>query len=274
MKTPLAEADLQFMIDLLAMRLGTRLEKDKEYLIKSRLEKIAEKEGKTDVGQLISYLRLHPHSQAAHDAVEAMTTNETYFFRDATPFVVLKEKVFPFFQDNRSKNKSLNIWSAASSTGQEAYSIAITIREWFPQFRDWNIQIIGTDVNAKVVARAREGVYSFTEISRGLTPEMLKKYFLKEKDEWRVSDDIRKMVKLWPMNLCQDWHALPKMEIIFLRNVLIYMDDENKKSILSRMHKTLQPDGFLFLGAAETTFNLSNLFQRMDIPMSGCFKRS
>ncbi len=270
---PVSELDFLFITDLLQKKLGIQLEKDKSYLVESRLIKVAQRAGFTSLEQLILLLRANnPPQLILDETLEAMTTNETYFFRDAGSFDILNEKVLPELIGSRRDVKTLNIWSAACSTGQEAYSIAITIKEAFPFLADWNIQITGTDVAEKVVNRARDGIFNQTEIARGISPKMLLKYFTRTGEDWRLREDIRKMVTFRTMNLISDWPYMPNMDIVFLRNVLIYFDEKSRKAIFSRMHNLLRSDGYLFLGAAETTFNLSDLFARIDWERAGCFR--
>jgi chemotaxis protein methyltransferase CheR len=148
----------------------------------------------------------------------------------------------------------------------------MAMRESFPELSDWNVQIFATDVANTVLEKARSGLFTQAETNRGLSPALLRRYFSAEGQGWRLSEDIRRMVKFWPVNLCQEWPVLPRMDVIFVRNVLIYMDDATKRSILARIHKLLRPDGFLFLGAAESTFNLGDFFRRTEWEVSGCFR--
>ncbi|MEO7423770.1 MAG: protein-glutamate O-methyltransferase CheR, partial [Fibrobacteria bacterium] len=268
----ISDADFNFVSDLLLKRIGFRLEKDKGYLVESRFSKLAEKAGLKGAHEFIAQLRANCPESLIAEAVEAMTTNETYFFRDNVPFQTLRDKALAAILPRRAASKSLNIWSAACSTGQEPYSIAITLKEGLPQLADWSMQIFATDVNNEVLAKAREGAYNHSEISRGIGPELLQRYFTKTGQEWKIHKDMARNIRFQQLNLCQAWPAFPKMDVIFLRNVLIYMSDEAKKSILARVHGLLRPDGFLFLGAAESTFNLADYFVRTDWERSGCFR--
>ncbi len=268
-----SEFDFQFVSVLLKKRLGIQLEKDKAYLVESRLSRVAEKSGMGSLAQLFTQLKsLRPPEALVNEVLEAMTTNETYFFRDSSSFDALRDKVFPELLGKNKNQKSLNVWSAACSTGQEPYSIAITLRECLPQQGDWNIRILGTDVATQVLQRARDGVYNGAETARGLTPGQLSRYLVPEGETWKIRDEIRKMVSFQPLNLNSDWPYLAKMDVIFLRNVLIYMDDANRKAIFSRIHQLLNKDGYLFLGAAETTYSISDLFRRVEWEKAGCFR--
>jgi chemotaxis protein methyltransferase CheR len=267
------ELDFLFISNLLYERLGIRLEKEKGYLVESRLAKVAERAGVGGLGQLILLLKAnHPPEGVVNDTLEAMTTNETFFFRDTAPFEVLKEKVLPAIIAKKRNEKAIHIWSAACSTGQEAYSIALTLRESFPHLSDWNVRITGTDVATKVLARAKEGIFNQSEINRGIGPALLAKYFSRSGENWKIREDIRDMVQFRALNLKNEWPSMPKMDVIFLRNVLIYMDNDSRKAIFGRAHKLLQSHGYLFLGAAETTFNISDLFKRADWKSAGCFQ--
>ena len=267
------DVDFLFISDLIYDRLGIRLEKEKGYLIEARLAKVAEKAGLKTLGDLVNHLRTgRPREEIITETVEAMTTNETYFFRDIAPFDALREKVLPEVIARKRHEKVINIWSAACSTGQEAYSIALTLREAFPHLADWQVRITGTDVAGKVVNRAKEGIFTRTEMGRGITPVMLAKYFMRQGEDWKIKDDVRKMIHFSTLNLKREWPHMPRMDVIFLRNVLIYMDNPSRKTIFGRAHRLLQPGGYLFLGAAETTFNISDLFERLDWKQAGCFR--
>jgi chemotaxis protein methyltransferase CheR len=268
----ISPVDFDFIVGLVHRRLGIRLEADKGYLVESRFRRIYERMGLLTIGEFVERLRKGAPEALLAEAMESLTTNETYFFRDGTPFDVLRDKVLPRLLDAKRGERALNIWSAACATGQEPYSIAIALREGFAPLSDWNVQIFATDVANSVLDKARAGLFSQAEANRGLTPALLRRYFTAEGPAWQLREDIRRMVKFWPVNLCQEWPVLPRMDVIFLRNVLIYMDNEAKRSILSRIHKLLRPDGFLFLGAAESTFNLTDFFRRSEWEVSGCFQ--
>ena len=268
----ISAADFEYVAGLVRQRLGIRLEPDKGYLVESRFGRICERMGLRSVGELVDRLRGGAPESLMAEAMEAMTTNETYFFRDGTPFEVLRDKVLPRLLEAKRGERSLNIWSAACATGQEPYSIAITLKEGFPQLADWNVQIFASDVAKAVLEKAGAGLFTQAEANRGLAPELLRRYFASEGQAWRLREEIRRMVKFWPVNLSREWPVLPRMDIIFLRNVLIYMDEASKRSIMTRAHGLLRPDGFLFLGAAESTFNLADLFRRTEWEVSGCFR--
>jgi len=233
------------------------LEAGKEYLVETRLSPIAKQAGFPTLDAFINQLRFDRKGTLFHEQViDAITTNETSFFRDFHPFEALRQQILPRLIEQRAGMRKLNIWSAASSTGQEPYTIAMIIREYFPQLRDWNIQILGTDLSPTVLAQARQGIYSQLEVNRGLPAPLLIKYFTKADTKWALRDDVKKLVEFRQMNLIKPWPIMPMFDVVFIRNVMIYFDVESKKTILKRVRQCLQPQGFLFLGTAETTINL------------------
>jgi chemotaxis protein methyltransferase CheR len=204
--------------------------------------------------------------------VEAMTTNETSFFRDLQPFEAFSKLVLPELMARREKERRLQIWCAASSTGQEPYSIAMLLREHRPSLQDWKLQIQASDLANTVLERARKGAFTQLEVNRGLPAAMLCKYFQKQGAECQIKDEIRSLIEFFQLNLVAPWPALPATDVIFLRNVLIYFDVATKQQILARVRKVLRPDGFLFLGGAETTMNLDESFERVPYERSGCYR--
>jgi chemotaxis protein methyltransferase CheR len=192
-----------------------------------------------------------------------MTTNETSFFRDGHPFEALRLAALPELIRRRGADHTLNIWCAACSTGQEPYSVAILLREHFPQLERWNIRIIGSDLSTDVLTRARLGRFCGAEVHRGLPTRLLDKYFQPDKEEWRVRDHLRRMVEYRVINLIDPWPALPALDLVLLRNVLIYFDVPTKRTIFERVRKVLRPDGYLLLGGSETTLNLHNGYDRV-----------
>ncbi len=233
------------------------LDPGKEYLVESRLTPIARQSGFGTLDEFVDQLRTDRKAVLFHEQVmDALTTNETSFFRDFHPFEALRHHVLPRLIEQRAGVKRLSIWSAASSTGQELYTIAMLIREYFPQLRDWNITILGTDLSTTVLDQAREGTYSQIEVNRGLPAAFLLKHFTKNDTKWTIKDDVKKMVEYRQMNLVKPWPIMPVFDVVFIRNVMIYFDVESKRGILKRIRQCLQPQGYLFLGTAETTINL------------------
>jgi chemotaxis protein methyltransferase CheR len=204
--------------------------------------------------------------------VELMTTNETWFFRDLRPFEVLRSSILPELLTRRSDERRLHIWSAACSSGQEPYTMAMIISEHFPQLASWNVRIIATDLSTEILDRARAGRYSQLEVNRGMPAALLVKYFRKVGNEWHISDAIRRQVEFRELNLVEAWLVLPLMDLVFLRNVLIYFDVETKKSIFGRVRRLLRPDGYLMLGGAETTLNIDDAFERTAFDRAGAYQ--
>jgi chemotaxis protein methyltransferase CheR len=248
------------------------LEADKGYLVESRLMPLARREGFPSLNHFVQKLQVEPLQALHRQAVEAMTTNETSFFRDFQPFEALKKVVLPDIITRRSAERELNIWSAASSSGQEPYSLAMLIRENFPKLASWKVRILATDLSTDILARASEGRYSQLEVNRGLPAPLLVKYFQKRGCDWYLRDDIRSMVDYKVVNLANAWPFLPLMDIVLIRNVLIYFGVETKKEILAKVRRVLKPDGYFFLGAAETTLNLDDSFERVPIERATCYR--
>ena len=267
----LTPADYDFIRTLVRDRAAIVLEQEKQYLIETRLQMLAKTDGFPSVNHLMAEVRSGKVSVHTR-VVEAMTTNETSFFRDLEPFEALRKLVLPELMARREHERKLHFWCAASSTGQEPYSIAMLLREFQPSLKDWQLHIQASDLAHPVLERARRGVFTQLEVNRGLPATLLCKYFLKQGTEWLLKDDIRSMVEFFQMNLVAPWPALPPMDAIFLRNVLIYFDVATKQQILARVRKTLRPDGFLFLGGAETTMNLDDAFERVAYARSGCYR--
>lgn len=248
------------------------LEDGKEYLVESRIGQVVETEGFETVDQLVEALRKNSHNGLQSKVIEALTINETSFFRDIHPFETLKDVVLPELLKTRKSTKKLNIWCAASSSGQEPYSIAMLIRENFPTLLDWEINFIASDISEKMLAQCRSGKFSQLEVNRGLPASYLVKYFEKTGSTWSIKKKFTEMIRFQNINLSKELPYIPKMDIIFIRNVLIYFDIGTKKKILKKLGSLLQPDGFLFLGTAESTLNLDNSFERMDYKHSGCYR--
>lgn len=238
------------------------LDPGKEYLVESRLMPLAYNEGLRTVGELLVRLRQEKSELLRRKILDAMTNNETWFFRDFYPFEALRQEIVPALMTSRAATRSLRFWSAASSSGQEPYSIAMLLKEKFA-FPNWKFSILATDISSAVRARAAEGRYSQMEINRGLPAPMLTKYFVRSGLDWIIAPSVREMVEFRACNLAQPWPDLPKMDVVFLRNVMIYFDVAIRKQILSRLRSVLQPDGVLFLGCAETTLNIDAGFERI-----------
>ncbi|MHC4375377.1 MAG: CheR family methyltransferase [Planctomycetota bacterium] len=235
------------------------LDDGKEYLVESRLLPLCRSEGVDSLDQLAVKLRFHPPRLTAL-VVEALTTNETSFFRDAPLFELVKDELLPGLIERRASQRRLNIWCGASSSGQEPVSLGILIRENFPELADWDVKIVATDINEVMIERCKTGVYSQLEVSRGLPAKLLIKYFKKAGVNWKVDDSVLGMLQFRKLNLAQPLPAMGPLDLVFLRNVLIYFDGETKSRILNEVHEQLRPDGSLLLGTAESTLGLCEGF--------------
>ena len=274
MTTTFTEAEFTYISEMVRTRAAIVLEPGKEYLVEARLAPLVRELGLESIGALVTKLRQGSGGTLADRVTEAMTTNETSFFRDVAPFQALRTSVLPSVIEARKVQRSLRIWCAASSSGQEPYSIAMIIADAFPQVRDWDLQIIATDLSPAMVERGRAGVYKALEVNRGLPAPMLVKYFTKVGVDYALKPEIRSMVNFSELNLIGSWPAFPTFDIVFLRNVLIYFDVDTKRMIFGRVKRLLAPDGFLFLGAAETTMNIDDGFERLPFERAGCYRRT
>ena len=251
--------DYDFLRKLLKERSGLDLSADKQYLVESRLIPLARRAGLPGLAELVAKIKAGAGTLTS-DVVEAMTTNETFFFRDKIPFDHLREAILPALVQARASRRSLRIWCAASSTGQEPYSIAMCVKE-FAGLSGWRVEIVATDLSQEVLEKSKAGVYSQFKVQRGLPIQMLVKYFTQTGELWQLNADIRAMVQHRQLNLLQDFSHLGTFDVIFCRNVLIYFDQETKVSIFERMSRMLESDGVLALGAAETVVGISDAFK-------------
>lgn len=250
--------DFDFLCALLKERSGLILKSEKVYLVESRLLPLVRKRNLGDLSGLVRVLRLGSDRQLIQDVTEAMTTNESFFYRDKVPFDCLRNDVLPKFIQTRGARKQLRIWSSAASTGQESYSIAMVLKEMQSAFNGWHFDIIGTDISSEVLEKARAGMYSQFEVQRGLPIQMLVKYFKQLGEMWQIDPALRAMVQYKDGNLLNSFKGMGAFDIIFCRNVLIYFDQATKKDVLERMADIMPDDGVLFLGAAETVVGLTD----------------
>jgi chemotaxis protein methyltransferase CheR len=268
----MTDQDFDFIRKLLQDRAGITLEADKQYLVESRLTPIVRQLQLASITELVDRLRARPSNGLPVQVVEAMVTTETSFFRDHHPFESLRKAVLPELLARRRGERRLNVWCAASSTGQEPYSLALLLREHFPELNGWKIFLLASDVSGEVLARAREGRYNQIEVNRGLPAALLVKYFQQHGTHWQLREDVRAMVEFHQINLTQPWPALPRMDLVLLRNVMIYFEVATKKAILGKVARLLRPDGYLVLGGAETTFNLDDSYRRVEQLRSGFYQ--
>jgi chemotaxis protein methyltransferase CheR len=252
-------SDYAFLRKFLKERSGLDLSSDKQYLVESRLIPLARRGGLPGIAELVARLKGESGPLTAA-VVEAMTTNETFFFRDRIPFDHLRETIFPALARARANRRALRIWCAAASTGQEPYSIAMSVKE-FAGLSGWRIEIIATDLSQAVLEKAKAGIFSQFEVQRGLPIQMLVKYFTQTGELWQLNADIRAMVEHRQLNLLQDFSHLGMFDVIFCRNVLIYFDHTTKVGIFDRLARVLEPDGVLALGAAESVVGMSDAFR-------------
>ena len=238
---------------LLEKNLGISLDLSKEYLLPSRLDSLAKKLGFTGYAPFLENLVKTPTGQNHWKAFEAMTTNETMFFRDIFPFEVLRDNILPQIIERKTTSKELNIWCAAASTGQEPYSLAMILKETFPELLDWNINISATDICEHVLSRAQDAMYSDMEVRRGLTKERLSEHFTDLQDgNYQVHNNLRKIVHFSKINLIKQWPVMPKFDLILIRNVLIYFNKDTRDHVLKKMHSQLTNEGILILGSSES----------------------
>ncbi|HLG81234.1 MAG TPA: protein-glutamate O-methyltransferase CheR [Bradyrhizobium sp.] len=252
--------DYEYLRKVLKDLSGLDLSADKQYLIESRLLPLARKAGMADISDLVQKMK-GGSSALINQVVEAMTTNETFFFRDKVPFDHLRDTIMPEVLRARAARKSLRIWCAAGSTGQEPYSIAMCLKEMGAALAGWRVEILATDLSQEVLEKSKAGIYSQFEVQRGLPIQLLVKYFKQMGELWQINADIRGMVQHRQLNLLHDFSQLGVFDVIFCRNVLIYFDQDTKSRIFARLAKAIEPDGFLVLGAAETVVGLTEVFK-------------
>ena len=263
---PVNAGTFDFLCNFVREKSAIVLEPSKAYLVESRLNPVARNNGLSSLDELVAALRKPASRELARQVIDAMTTNESSFFRDLQPFESLKTVIIPELLERRSKDRALNIWSNACSSGQEVYSIAMLLRESFPALAGWKVRLIATDLSTTILKKAQEGIFNQTEVNRGLPMPMLLKYFTKSGLQWQIKEDVRKSIEFREVNLIESWPStLPTMDIVFLRNVLIYFSPETKTAILNKVHRILRPDGCLFLGGSETTMNLDTKFERVPV---------
>jgi chemotaxis protein methyltransferase CheR len=253
----------RFLQEHVRTRVGIVLEDNKHYLFESRLAPILKQHGLSSINELCGLLRAKCNASLDREVLEAMTTNETYFFRDPGQYEAIRTTLMPRWKDAKRDTRKLRIWSAASSTGQEAYTLALILLE--NGFVDWNIEILGTDFSDKVVERARVGVYQQIEVNRGLPAALLVKYFRRLGLEWQLREHVRKMVRFQTIDLRKSMRALGPFDLVFCRNVMIYFEDETKRKIMKEIHRTMFRGAWLFLGGAETAVGIEEMFQKQAV---------
>jgi chemotaxis protein methyltransferase CheR len=262
----LSALDFEWVRALVSEHASIVLDNSKTYLVIARLKPLAREHGFGSIGSLIAHLRSTALGELHELAVEAIATTETSFFRDLHPFNALRDEILPgLIEQKRDSTRTLSIWSAACSSGQEPHSIAMILRDRFSSLEGWNLQLIASDISRRMVDRAQEGLYSQVEVNRGLPAPYLIRFFTQEADQWRLRQDIRTMFRFYRQNLGDTWKIVAPVDILLMRNVLIYFDIETRRKILHRVRRILKPGGYLVLGAAETTLNFDQLFKRVPI---------
>ena len=255
--------DFEIIAELLKERSGLALNKEKAYLLESRLNPVARKWNFSGFDELAQAIRSKGDEALLVDVTEAMTTNESFFFRDQKPFDQFNDMVLPHLLEARAAKRSFRIWSAACSSGQEPYTLAMLLQEHADKLAGWRVEIVATDLSNEILDKAKEGLYSQFEVQRGLPITHLVKYFVQVGDRWQIEDSLRKMIKFQSFNLLGDLSKLGKFDVVFCRNVLIYFDTPTKTKVLNGIADLLPADGFLYLGGAETVLGTTDRFEIM-----------
>lgn len=268
----ITSTEFEYLRQLVYQQSSVALDADKRYLADLRLPAIAAAAGFDSVASLVAELKAHPLNHLHTQVVEALVTYETSFFRDTHPFEALATTLLPSLIQRRSAEQSLAIWCAACSTGQEPYSIAMLIDQQFPQLTNWRVHLIASDFSNQALAYARRGLYNQIEIRRGLSDELRRTYFHQHNGAWQIKDELRQKVEFRQINLIHALPLLPQIDIVFLRNVLIYFDIDTRKTVLAKVRQHLKSDGYLFLGGSETAMNLGDFFVPISIQQSICYQ--
>ncbi|MCA9135914.1 MAG: protein-glutamate O-methyltransferase CheR [Planctomycetales bacterium] len=261
----LATADFTFLCDLVARHSGNIIAARHAGMLEQRLVGVAGSVGARDLPSLVKRLRDSGDLALSDQVAEAVTVNETRFFRDEHLFEALRSYIIPELIRKNAKRKEIRIWSAACSSGQEPYSVAMVLREYFPQLSDWRINIVATDLSLQMLQRVQAGTYSQLEVSRGVSPKNLVRFFDRSGAGWQIKQELRDMIEVQRVNLTRPWPYMGQFDIALVRNVLIYFDRQTKNDILKRVRGALRPEGYLFIGAAETLIGLSVPYQRREI---------
>ena len=253
--------DFGYLRKLLKERSGLVLAGEKQYLAESRLLPVARRHGLQSLAELVGKLKAQPALKLAAEVVDAMTTNETFFFRDRIPFEHFRDAIVPALVAARARDKRIRIWCSAASTGQEPYSLAIMLREMGASLDGYKFHIVATDLCGEVIEKAKAGIYSQFEVQRGLPIQLLVKYFTQVNERWQIAPELRAMVQFRTLNLLNDFSPLGAFDLVFCRNVLIYFDQPTKIGVLERLARQMPEDGYLVLGAAETVVGLTDVFK-------------
>lgn len=267
-----SEVDFRYVRELLEKHSAIVLDDNKSYLVDARLGPVANDNGFKSVADMVQRMRVQTFGTLHKSVVEALTTNETSFFRDLAPFEALEKTVLPDVVERRRASRMLRVWCAACSSGQEPYTVAMTLLETYPELERWNVQILATDLNTAMVERTQAGKYSQLEINRGLPARMTLKYFKKKGMKYEARPVLKDMIQARPMNLIERWPRMGPFDVVFMRNVLIYFGTDMKRMIFDRILNVMHPEGYMFLGGAETTVGIHEGFQRLNIPKACCYR--
>ena len=263
----------RFFSTLVKESSGIALSKGKEYLLESRLNELARVLGLRDINELYKKAKFNPSPKLKEQIIEAMTTNETYFFRDQHPFEALRKEIIPELIEKRKDKKTLRFWSAACSTGQEPYSIAIILEEHFPQLKTWRREIIASDISQQAIDKGKEGRFTQVEVNRGLPIQLLIKYFKQQGAFWIVDQKLKRLIRFKKVNLMGPLIGINNIDVVMCRYVLIYFDQKTKQAILEKIVKVINPGGYLFLGATETPVGLPSCMKRKTFGRSTCWQK-
>jgi chemotaxis protein methyltransferase CheR len=264
----LSERDFDTVRRLVKEHAAVVLEPGKVYLVETRLAPLARGEGFFDLEELVECLRATAFGPLHERVVDAMTAHDTAFFRDIHPFEALRNSVLPDLVRRRAHERRIRIWCAASSSGQEPYTVAMLVREQLEALEGFEIEILATDLSEEMLARARRGRFAQLEVNRGLPARFLVKYFAKIGDEWELREELRRMVEFRVLNLAKPWPEIEPFDVVFLRNVMLYFDPEMRRELLAKVRRVLRDDATLFLGAAETTLHADDAFERVALGRS------
>lgn len=259
----LSEQQFSQLSNLLKDETAVVLGSGKEYLVEARLTSLMREEGFATLSDLIEEVLRRSNPRLNQKVLLALTTNETSFFRDLAPFELLKNKLVPELMTRRAATKSITAWCAACSTGQEPYSLAMLMKQAFPQLSDWSVKILASDLNPNVVQKAKKGVYSSLEVNRGLPATMLVQFFTQQGDLFSINEDLKRWITFFDHNLIASWN-IPQVDILFMRNVLIYFDTDTKRQLFEKIKGVLAPDGYLFLGTAESPYRIVEGFSKVE----------
>jgi chemotaxis protein methyltransferase CheR len=267
----IAPTDFAYVRELVHRRSVVLLEAGKEYLVESRLLPIAQASGDGSLHRLVCRLRGSPEGPLHKQVVEAMMTNETSWFRDHHPFDALESVILPDLLERRARERRLTAWSAATASGQEAYSIAMVLHDRLAADPTWNLRVLASDLSEEMVRRTKAGRYSQLEVNRGLPAARLVRHFTRVGTEWEVNEPLRRMVEVMQLNLAAPFPPLPPVDVMFLRNVLIYFSLDTRRQLLDRVRRVLRPDGYLVLGGAESPLNVA-AFERVPLDRTTVYR--